>query len=250
MAFENEYKRGATATERVEDHNKKTILPFFGFELVAHSESSLETYGGNTYVTQVGTDTYKVSTSDKHLYTRTKHYLKWRRKTPVFTDYELESKVQKWLKENKFNDIWTTPYIAPTPEEYHQMNGYGPKDKAFRMGALGIFLLGVILTAALAVFGGPLFAALPEFLQGLKLQICAMPFMDCAFIALVLLYFKHQHNKKHRAKPMKEMSQHYQDEIRKQYYAFLVHMFGEDIGTGMKNLSIQREEDQKPVRKR
>ena len=244
MAFNDEYSKPVPreATERL--NQSSTILPFFGFELKADSQTSVDTYGGNTYVSKVGADTYKVSKSDIGFYNRTKYFLKWCRKQPTLTDFELETEFQEWLKKNQFNDIWTTPYVSPTADDYHRKNGYGPKNRVFLGAIIGVLIAGVILSVIAAIAGVLLFSTLPEFLQGFIPILALAPFSSGVEIAIILLILKFFYNKKHRAQPLSSRDQKYQDELRDKYYKGLVNVFGEELGNKMKNLSIQREQAQ------
>ena len=245
MAFDDSYRRVISDSEYIRDRDpRRTILPFFGFKLEKEVESSLSTYGGNTYVTQVSNNTFEVSKSDKGLYIKNKHYEKFCRAKPVFTDYELEYKVQQWLKKNGIQDIWASPYISPSVEDFHQVNGWGPLNSLFNILAIATLVIGILLSIVIAIFAGPILSILPEFMQDLKMQLIVTPFSGCVPAAFLLLIVKFLHNRSYRQRPLADRKQKYQDEIRARYYKGMVLLFGEEIGQGMKALSIAREMDQ------
>ena len=244
MAFNDEYSKPVSREATARLNQSSTILPFFGFELQSDTQTSIDTYGGNTYVSKVGTDTYKVSKSDIGFYNRTQHFLKWCRKQPILTDFELETEIQGWMKKNQFNDIWTTPYISPTADDYHRKNGYGPKNQVFLGAIIAILIVGTILSVMAAIAGVLLFSFVPEILQVFIPILALSPFASGVEIAIILLILKFFYNKKHRARPLSSRDQKYQDALRKQYYKGLVNVFGEELGNKMKNFSIQREQAQ------
>lgn len=246
MFFDDSYKKYVTQSECYDQKlsNKKprtTILPFFGFALRGISQSSISTYGGNVYVTQETADTYKVTKSATGIYNRTKHYLEFYRETPVFTDYELESKVQKWLKDNKFNDIWQTPYICPTLADYHEVYGEHPKKKLLNRLALLSIILGAVLTGLLFINSDMVASLLPEFLSFLVREIAITPLSGGVLLAILLLIYKSMKNKEYRAVPLHMTDIKYQENLRSRYYSGMVNLFGKEIGTQMQKLSSERE---------
>ena len=246
MAFDDSYKKYATESEYYDQTLSKkkprtTILPFFGFAARVISESSISTYGGNLWVTQETANTYKVTKSATGIYNRTKYYWEFYRETPVFTDYELESKVQKWLKDNKYNDIWLTPYICPTLADFHEKYGEHPKKKLFNCLALFSVILGAILTGLLFINSDMIASLLPEFLSMLVHEIAIAPLSGGVLLSILLLIYNSKLNKKFRAVPLHMTDSKYQENLRSRYYSGMINLFGKEIGTQMQQLSMERE---------
>jgi len=248
MAFDDSYKKYATESEYYDQTLSKkkprtTILPFFGFAIRVISQSSISTYGGNLWVTQETADTYKVTKSATGIYNRTKYYWEFYREMPVFTDYELESKVQKWLKDNKFNDIWQTPYICPTLTDFHEVFGEHPKKKLFNWLALLSIILGAMLTGLLFINSDMIASLLPEVLSVLVHEIAITPLSGGVMLAILLLFYKSIKNKKYRAVPFHMTDSKYQENLRSRYYSEMIKLFGTEIGTQMQQLSSEREKN-------
>lgn len=242
MAFDDVYSRKTTEEEHRSGGNARaTILPFFGFELGKRSSSRVDTYGGNIYVTQETANTYSVSKSATGLYNRYSYYLEWKRNKSAVTDHNLETKVQQWMKKNNYTDIWTTPYICPTLEDFHRMNGEGPKNKLFNVAIIVIIAISILLSIALGVVGICMSAMLPPAIGTYMPVIALAPLFDVPLLVALVGVLKYVHNRKHRNRPLKDRSQKYQDELRARYYKGMVLAFGQEIGEGMKALSMERE---------
>lgn len=245
MAFDEYYRAPITQSEYYNLDGKTpraTILPFFGFQLRTTISHTTETYGGNTYVTKVGTDTYKVSQSPTGLYSRGHYYKELRRDPNVLTDPKLETQVQDWLKKNKFNDIWMTPYISPNLEDFHHVNGEGPKNALFNVLALLCALVGIGLTAALFLMGDLVRSLPSDTMDFSTLQLSVLPAVGGVGLAIFMLVKKYQHNKAARALPLSQTSQKYQDALRKRYYKGLVLLFGQELGTKMQEFIVRRDQ--------
>jgi hypothetical protein len=201
----------------------------------------METYGGNTYVSKVGADTYKVSKSPTGLYGRSYYYKELVRDPNVLTDPNLENQVQSWMRRNNYNDIWTTPYISPDLEDFHQVNGEGPKNSLFNVLALLAAIAGIGLMIAMFPIMNWLRSLLPEVIY-LPPQLPVMPAVGGVGLAVALLILKYQHNKKYRNLPLSQMSQKYQDALRARYYKGLCLLFGQELGTAMRDFIIWREQ--------
>lgn len=245
MAFEEYYRAPITQREYYDFDGKTpraTILPFFGYKLRTDSKHTTETYGGNTYITKVGADTYKVSQSPTGIYGRSHYYKELRRDPNVLTDPNLENQVQSWLKKNKYNDIWMTPYISPDLEDFHHVNGEGPKNSLFNIFAAILALAGIALAIAMFLMGDLIRSFLPNAIDFLSLQLSVLPAAGGIGLAVVMLVMKYQHNKAYRALPLSQTPQKYQDALRQRYYKGLVLLFGQELGTNMRDFIIRRDQ--------
>lgn len=243
MAFDNVYSTTTTESEyrRFDKENRVTILPFFGFKPKTRTESKISTYGGNTYVTQVTRDTYKLEKSATGIYNRYTYYKEFVRDYDDVSDFELETKVQRWLKQNKYDNIWTTPYIASTTEIYHNLYGHGSASGFLGFVIIALIVIGALASAVLGIFSGSIFALLPEFLSQFKFQVCAAPFVTLSQLAVIIFIIRLIYNKVQRGKPLKNRSQKYKDKMRAAYHKFLIAYFGEEIGKDMAALAEKRE---------
>ena len=246
MSFSDEYSVSITESEYKALGNdpevRSTILPFFGFTLRTDTQSRVDTYGGNIYATQTGADSFRLDRSPTGVYNRFSYSKVFRREQSALTDRDLETKVQAWLKANGFDDIWNTPYICPTAEAFHRLYGDGPSSALYTFLAAFFGIVGLLLTLVLALNHAWLASLLPESMSFLTMQITLSPLTDGLFLAVLLLFFRHQHNKKHRARPLAERNAAYQKALRARYYKGMAKLFGKELGEAMKQFSIRREE--------
>lgn len=236
MRFENSYRAKIDDREYYDFEGKTpraTILPFFGFKMKIVSESHTYDYGGNTYVTKVATDTYKVSKSSTRFGTKTTYYKEFYRDLSEFSDPDLETQFQSWMKQNNIKDIWATPYICPNLEEFHKINGEGPKNGIYN--ALTVFAIllataGCLITAIMCLMGN-MAVGLP-----LLLTFCGLG------LASFMIVLKLRHNKTYRELPLDQTDKKYQDALRARYYKGLTLLLGNDLGNAMRDFIIQREQ--------
>ena len=247
MAFEDRYSVGVTQDQAYSLDPKTSILAFFGYKLKKDSDSTLSTYGGNTIVTQVSSDTYKVDKTPSGIYYKTSYKKVWERTQGAYVDYALEAKMQKWLKDNGFDDIFVTPYVAPSVEEYHQCNGHGPKSKFFGTLALIIVLICAVATTLLAINIDQIVSALPEFFADLKVQIAMAPMVVGVPTAIVFLVIRAIHNKIARNNPLSERSKNYQEKMQKAYFESMVNLFGKELGEEMQAFVLAKETEKANV---
>ena len=212
-----------------------TILPFFGYYARLNSVGYQDTYGGNYTVTQQSRDTYKVTKSAQYSYTRYNHYAEYTR-SDGFSYYEpklnqLEEEFyQRYIVDRKV-DIWYSPYISPSLEDFHKRNGLTKTS-----GLLGI-LGGLCIPLAVAsiiliglVFGDTIRNMLPAFLPIEPVKIAAVPFVVLMAIGVMSLIKRNKDVKELRSTPLDKMPNEYKDALQKRYFKGMKLTYGDKLG--------------------
>lgn len=229
-------------SKKVFNHNEPhyypencTILPFFGYYARLNTVSYTDSYGGNYYVTEQGANTYKVTKSATHYYNRFEHYAEYTRSSGyAYYEPRLDELEEKFYQEyivKRGVDVWYSPYISPTLEDYHKRCAE-PKN-AKLLAALGALCIPLAI-ASVVVIGIMLMdvieSIIPDFLPITSTHISTVPFVTLMGIGVLSLVKRSQSIKKLRAIPLENMSQEYQDALRKRYYKGMVSVYGKELG--------------------
>ena len=221
----------AKYSRKVLDHNdlfyypkNRTILPFFGYNARLETKFYTDSYGGDYYVTEQGANTYKVTKSATHYYDRKEYYAEYERGLDNYAHYEprldeLEEEFYQQYIVKHGVDVWYSPYIAPTLEDFHKR--FAKPKNAGLLAALGALCI-PLAVASIIVIGIVLMDAiesiLPSFLPVSSTQVASVPFVILMGIGVMSLVKRHKDIKELRATPYEGMSKEYKDALLKRYF--------------------------------
>ncbi len=234
--FDSKYSK--QVFNRNEPHyypEKCTILPFFGYHARLNSVSYTDSYGGDYYVTAQGANTYKVTKSATHYYNRYKDYAEYTRGSGyAYYEPRLDELEEKFYQEyivKRGVDVWYSPYISPTLEDYHKR--YAKPKNANFLAVLGALCIPLAIASVIVIgimLMGVIESIIPDFLPITSTHISTIPFVILMGIGVLSLVKRSQSIKQLRAIPLENMSQEYQADLRKHYYKSMISTYGKDLG--------------------
>lgn len=246
--FEGKYSK------KVLDHNdpfyypeNRTILPFFGYDARLETNFYTDSYGGNYYVTEQGANTYKVTKSATHYYNRQEHYAEYKRGLDNYAHYEprldeLEEEFYQQYIVKDGVDIWYSPYIAPTLEDFHKR--FAKPKNAGLLAALGAVCI-ILAVASVIVIGIVLMdvieSMLPSFLPITSTHVASVPFVILMVIGVLSLVKRHKDIKELRATPYEEMPREYKDALLKRYFKVMKSAYRGRLGEILQEYYLLRE---------
>lgn len=223
-----------------------TILPFFGYHARLNSVGYQDSYGGNYTVTAQGNNTYKVSKSREYFYTRYNHYAEYERGEnlsayePKLNQLE-EEFYDRYIKKGGV-DIWYSPYISPTLEDFHKKKA--KLKNSGLLAALGAICIPLAVASIILigiVFADAVQSLLPEFLPIEPVQIAAAPFVVLMGIGVLSLIKRHKDIKELRAKPYEQMPKEYKNDLRTKYFKYMKSTYRGRLGEILQEYYLLRE---------
>ena len=223
-----------------------TILPFFGYHARLNSVSYQDSYGGNITIKQENRNTYKVSKSTEYFYDRYNHYAEYERGEnlsayePKLNQLE-EEFYDRYIKKGGV-DIWYSPYISPTLEDFHKKKA---KTKmSGLLAALGAICIPLAVASIILigiVFADAIKSLLPDFLPIEPVQIAAIPFVALMAIGVLSLIKRRVDIKELRAAPYERMPREYKETLRKQYFNYMKSTYAGRLGEILQEYYLLRE---------